>query len=283
MCRSWAHFPIVLLLVFSLAFAGPLPAQEQQGNSLRGRALAEADATKQTALHRLDTEAAYISHEHQQLFTDRMDAVIEDQLRVLGGSYDEASTYLQGQIGFSTPMISWFKSFWDSEAEAQRVFQEKIDAASAHADLPAQREKFAKAVDAALIENAADVYRMYRATFNDILYKTIRETGGLGRLTDDLVKELIDRIDATSQQLAVQEGVIDANAATTLPGATMAVLSAILAARIYKSTVQRVGGARRRQVRYRRPYRRVVARPYWRHRPGDCHHTRPLQNEKQRV
>jgi hypothetical protein len=242
MCRSQNTFPIVLLLVLSLTFGGSLVAQEQHGNALRGRALAEADATRQTAMHRLDTEAAYITHEHQQLFTDRMDAVIADQLRVLGDSYDVASAYLQSQIGISTPVISWFKSFWHSEEEAQRVFQEKIDAASTHAELPTQRKKFAKAVDAAVIENATDVYRIYRATFNDILYKTIRETGGLGRLTDDLVKELLSRIETTSQQLAIKEGVIDANAATALPGATMAVLSAMLAARIYKSTMQKVGG-----------------------------------------
>jgi hypothetical protein len=56
------------------------------------------------------------------------------------------------------------------------------------------------------------------------------------------VKELLSRIETTSQQLAIKEGVIDANAATALPGATMAVLSAMLAARIYKSTIQKVGG-----------------------------------------
>jgi hypothetical protein len=69
---------MVLLLIFSLAFADPPAAQEPHGNSLRGQALANADATKQEALHRLDTEAAYITQQHQQHFTDRMHAVNED-------------------------------------------------------------------------------------------------------------------------------------------------------------------------------------------------------------
>jgi hypothetical protein len=229
------------LLALMLTCASPLAAIASSGDNARALALANADATKAKALSRLDTEVTSISQRDQKLFADRMNAAIDNELKTLRRSYDKASAYLEGQIGYTTPWLATFQSFWNGEEQAQRVFQEKIDAAIAHANLPAQREKVGEAIEAALLENATAQYQAYRATFNTILYETIGETGGLGRLTKDLVKDLIARIDATSHELAVKDGVVDARAITPLPIGAMAVLSAILAARIAQS-LEIIGG-----------------------------------------
>jgi hypothetical protein len=231
------------LLALMLTCASPLAAIASSGDNARALALANADATKAKALSRLDTEVTSISQRDQKLFADRMNAAIDNELKTLRRSYDKASTYLEGQIGYGTPWFATFQSLWNGEEQAQRVFQEKIDAAVAQANLPAQREKVGEAIEAALLENATAQYKAYRDTFNTILYDTIGETGGLGRLTKDLVKDLIARIDATSHEMAVKDGVVDAHAATSLPTSTMAVLSAILAARIAQSAM-RIAGAR---------------------------------------
>jgi hypothetical protein len=232
---------IAALLALLLTCTSPLAAIASSTDNARALALANADATKAKALSRLDTEVTSISQKDQKLFAERMNAAIDNELKTLRRSYDKASTYLEGQIGYSTPWLATFQSLWNGEEQAQRVFQEKIDAAVAHANLPAQREKVGVAIEAALLENATAQYQAYRATFNTILYETIGETGGLGRLTKDLVKDLIARIDATSRELAVKDGVVDARAVTSLPTGAMAVLSAILAARIAQSVMSAMG------------------------------------------
>jgi hypothetical protein len=234
----WPRLPVratAALLALILTFASPLAAIASSDDNARALALSKADATKAKALSRLDTEVASISQKDQKLFADRMNAAIEHELKTLRRSYNKASAYLEGQIGYGTPWKSIGISFWHGEEAAQRFLQGKIDAAVAHADLPAQREKLGEALEAALLENATAQYQAYRAAFNDILYKTVAETGGLGRLTKDLVKGLIARIDATSHELAVKEGIVDTHVAMPLPIGAMAVLSAILAARIAQS------------------------------------------------
>src|SRR4029453_275711 len=74
-----------------------------------------------------------------------------------------------------------------------------------------------------------------------IPYQAIEEKGLLGLLTPDLFKELVQRIDTTSQQLAVQEGVVDAGAVSAFPKMTTQALTTILFARIAQIMVSRVG------------------------------------------
>jgi hypothetical protein len=226
---------IAALLALLLTCTSPLAAIASSTDNARALALANADATKAKALTRLDTEVTSISQKDQKLFAERMNAAIDNELKTLRRSYDKASDYLEGQIGYGTPWKSMAISIVHGQEEAQRFLQGKIDAAIAHANLPAEREKVSEAIEAALLENATAQYQTYRATFNTILYETIGETGGLGRLTKDLVKDLIARIDATSRELAVKDGVVDAYAVTSLPTGAMAVLSVILAARIAQS------------------------------------------------
>jgi hypothetical protein len=229
------------LLALMLTCASPLAAIASSGDNARALALANADATKAKALSRLDTEVTSISQQDQKLFADRMNAAIDNELKTLRRSYDKASTYLEGQISYGTPWKSMAISFWHGQEDAQRFLQGKIDAAIAHADLPSQREKMGAALEAQLLEAATAQYQAYRATFNQILYDTIGETGGLGRLSKDLVKDLIARIDTTSHQLAMKEGVVDSYASITLPIGTIAVSATILAARIAQS-LEVVGG-----------------------------------------
>jgi hypothetical protein len=232
------HLPVRItaaLLALMLTCASPLAALASSGDNARALALAKADATKAEALSRLDTEVSSISQRDQKAFADRMNAAIDSELKTLRRSYDKASTYLQGQIGIGTPWKSMAISIWHGQEDAQRFLQGKIDAAIAHANLPAQREKMGAALEAQLLDAATAQYQNYRATFNQILYKTVAETGGLGRLSKDLVTDFIAWIDATSHELAVQEGVVDAHAAISLPIGAMAVLSTILAARIAQS------------------------------------------------
>jgi hypothetical protein len=223
------------LLAFMLICTAPLAAIASSGDNARALALANADATKAKALSRLDTEVTSISQRDQKAFADRMNAAIDNELKTLRRSYNKASAYLEGQIGYGTPWKSMAISLWHGQDDAQRFLQGKIDAAITHADLPAHREKMGAALEAQLLDAATTQYQNYRATFNQILHDTIAETGGLGRLSKDLVKDLIARIDATSHELAVKEGIVDAHAAMPLPIGAMAVLSAILAARIAQS------------------------------------------------
>ena len=229
----------VLLLVPILTLMPALAAANPP--SARALAIAHADAIKSGALARLDSEATHISLADQARLTDKITRAIDAELNTLRASYDTASAYLERQIGYGTPWWSVWKRVWNGPEEAQRVFQEKIDAAIAHAGLPARRDKAAAAIDAALLDAATAEYQSYRTTFNTILYKTISESGGLGILTKDLVKELIARIDQTSHQFAVKEDLVDAQVAMPAPTASLAALSGIVLARIARSVMQTAG------------------------------------------
>jgi hypothetical protein len=189
----------------------------------------------------LDAEATYISQADQARFTGRMTAAIAAELATLRSAYDAASKHLEANIGYGTPWWATIQRYWSGPEEAQRIFQQKIDAAIAHADLAAQRHKAATAIDAALLDAVTAEYQAYRATFNKILYDTISETGGLGRLTQDLVRDLIARIDTTSQQIAVKEGIVDTQVMTANPAGALASLLTILLARLTRSVLQTAG------------------------------------------
>jgi hypothetical protein len=128
------------LLALMLTCASPLAGIASSGDNARALALTNADATQAKALSRLDTEVTSISQRDQKLFADRMNAAIDNELKTLRRSYDKASTHLEKEIGYSTPWLAAIQSFFNGEKQAQRVFQEKIDTAVAHANLPAQRE-----------------------------------------------------------------------------------------------------------------------------------------------
>jgi hypothetical protein len=228
-----------LLLVPILALMPVLTAANPP--SSRALALAKADATKSEALARLNNEATYISQADQARLTDKITRAIDTEMNTLRASYDRASADLESQIGYLTPWWSVFRRLWNGPEEAQRVFQEKIDAAIAHAGLPAQRDKAAGVIDAALLDAATAEYQAYRARFNKILYDTINESGGLGILTKDLVKELIARIDQTSHQFAAKEGLVDAQVAMPTPTASLTALSGIVMARIARSVMLTAG------------------------------------------
>jgi hypothetical protein len=230
-----------LLLVPILTLMPALAAANPQPNSPRALAIAHADSIKAEVLARLDSDATHISRADQQRLADKMTAALDRELAMLRAGYESASTHLEGQIGYGTPWWAAFKRFWNGPEEAQRVFQQKIDAAVAHADLPARRDKAASAIDAALLDAATAEYQAYRTTFNTILYTTIGESGGLGVLTKDLVKELIARIDQTSHQFAVKEDLMDAQVVMPAPTASLAALSGIVLARIARSVVQTAG------------------------------------------
>jgi hypothetical protein len=223
----------ILTLMPVLAAANP--------PSARALALAKADTTKSEALGRLDSEATHISRADQVRLTDKIARAIDTELSTLRVSYDNASSHLEGQIGYGTPWWAAWKRVWNGPEEAQRVFQEKIDAAIAHAELPARRDKAAAAIDAALLDAATAEYQSYRATFNKILYDTMDKSGGLGVLTKDLVRELIARIDQTSHQFAVKEDLVEAQVAMPTPAASLAALSGIVMARIARSVIQTAG------------------------------------------
>jgi hypothetical protein len=223
----------ILTLMPALAAANP--------PSPRALALANADATKSAALARLDSEATHISRADQARLTDKITRAVNAELNTLRASYDSASSHLESQIGYGTPWWSAIQRVWNGPEEAQRVFQEKIDASIAYAELQARRGKAAVAIDAALLDAATAEYQSYRATFNKILYDTISESGGLGILTKDLVRELIARIDQTSHQFAVKEDLVDAMAAMPTPTASLAALSGVVMARIARSVMLTAG------------------------------------------
>jgi hypothetical protein len=233
--------PLVALLVLALTFSGSITVWGQEEAQLRAKALADVDAIKQTALLRLAHEGTHISALQQQQFMQALRQMIDAQLALLKQRYDAASTSLEAQIGYGTPFYAWWKSWWNSQEEAQRVFQDKIDAAIAQAGIPAQREQMNATLEAALLDQATALYAQSRTTFNQILYEAIQETGLLGPLTHDLVQELIDRVDLASYQLAVQEGRIDPHAAIASPTVTGAVLATILTARIAQTLAVQFG------------------------------------------
>jgi hypothetical protein len=234
------HLVIPALLLVPILTMMPVLAAANPP-SARALALAHADAIKSEALARLDSEATHISRADQAHLTDKITHAIDTELNTLRASYDGASIYLESQIGYGTPWWSAIQRVWNGPEEAQRVFQEKIDTAIAHASLPARRDNAAAAIDAALLDAATAEYQSYRATFNKILYDTISESGGLGILTKDLVRELIARIDQTSHQFAVKEDHVDAQVAMPTPSASLAALSGIVFARITRSVMLTAG------------------------------------------
>jgi hypothetical protein len=230
-----------LLLVPILTLMPALAAANPQPNSARALAIAHADAIKSEALAKLDSEATQISRADQARLTDKITRAIDAELNTLRTGYDNASAQLESQIGYLTPWWSVFRMVWNGPEESQRVFQEKIDASIGHAGLPARRDKAAAAIDAALLDAATAEYQLYRGTFNKILYDTISESGGLGILTKDLVKELIARIDQTSHQFAAKEDLVDAQVVMPTPTASLAALSGIVLARIASSVALTAG------------------------------------------
>jgi hypothetical protein len=234
------HLVIPALLLVPILTLMPVLAAANPP-SARALALAQADATKSAALARLDSEATNISRADQARLTEKMTRAIDAELNTLRTSYDNASAHLESQIGLRTPWWAAFQRVWHGPEEAQRVFQEKIDASIANVDLAARRDKAGAAIHAALLDAATAEYQSYRHTFNTILHDTISESGGLGVLTKDLVKELIARIDQTSHQFAVKEDLVDAGAMATTPTASLTVLSGIVMARVARSAMQTAG------------------------------------------
>jgi hypothetical protein len=151
------------------------------------------------------------------------------------------STLLEAQIGYGTAWYATWQGIWNNQEAAAKVFQDIIEAAVNNAQIPQARERMQQELIAALTDNVLALYQDIRQTFNDILYQAIAEKGLLGPLTPELFKELVQRIDTTSQQLAVQEGVVDAGAVSAFPKMTAKALGLILIARIAQTTLSRVG------------------------------------------
>ena len=149
-----------------------------------------------------------------------MKYAMELQLQTLRKRYVTAEAYLEEHIGYGTPWYATWQGIWNNKEAAAKVFQDIIQAAVDTAKIPQAREQMQQELTATLTDNVLALYKNTRQTFNDILYQAIEEKGLLGPLTPDLVKELVERIDITSQQLAVQEGVIDADTAGPFPTMT---------------------------------------------------------------
>ena len=211
---------IATALTLTLTLSAPLTALSQTApaaEDLRARAKIEADSIKSKALSRLQTEATYIPEAGKSRFRAAMKNAMELQLKALRKRYATAEAYLEEQIGYGTPWYATWQGIWNNKEAAAKVFQDIIQAAVDNAKIPQAREQMQQELTATLTDNVLALYKDTRQTFNDILYQAIEEKGLLGPLTPDLVKELVERIDTTSQQLAVQEGVIDANDGQPLP------------------------------------------------------------------
>ena len=239
------HVPrrvIATALALTLTLSAPFTALSQTApEELRARAKLEADGIKSKALSRLQTEATYIPEESKSKFRAAMKNAMELQLQALRKRYVTAEAYLEAQIGYGTPWYATWQGFWNNKEAAAKVFQDIIQAAVDTAQIPQARETMQQELNATLTDNVLTLYKDTRQTFNDILYQAIAEKGLLGPLTSDLFKELVERIDITSKQLAVQEGVIDADTAGPFPTMTATALAAILTARIAQSMLSRVG------------------------------------------
>jgi hypothetical protein len=208
---------------------------------LRARAKLEADSIKSKALSRLQTEVTYIPEGRKSRFRDAMKFAMERQLQALRKRYVTAEAYLEEHIGYSTPWYATWQGIWNNKEAAAKVFQDIIEAAVDTAQIPQARKQMQQELTATLTDNVLELYKNSRQTFNDILYQAIEEKGLLGPLTPDLFKELVQRIDDTSHQLSIQEGVIDANTASTFPSMTAAAIAALLTARITQAMLERVG------------------------------------------
>jgi hypothetical protein len=235
---------IATVLTLALVTFSPLRAFSQTtpaADALRARAKIEADGIKSKALSRLQTEATYIPDVSKSRFQAAMKKAMELQLDTLRNHYATADAYLEKQIGYSTPWYATWQGLWNNKEAAAKVFQDIIQDAVDYAQIPAGRERMQQELTATLTDNVLALYKDTRQTFNDILYQAIEEKGLLGPLTPDLVKELVERIDITSHQLSVQEGVIDAKTASPFPTMTAAAIAALLTARIAQAMLERVG------------------------------------------
>ena len=219
---------IATALTLTLTLSMPFTALSQTApEELRARAKIEADSIKSKALSRLQTEATYIPESGKSRFRDAMKNAMELQLQALRKRYVTAEAYLKEHIGYGTPWYATWQGIWNNKEAAAKVFQDIIEAAVDTAKIPQAREQIQQELTATLTDNVLALYKNSRQTFNDILYQAIEEKGLLGPLTPDLVKELVKRIDDTSHQLSIQEGVIDANTASSFPKMTAAAIAAI--------------------------------------------------------
>ena len=233
---------IATALTLTLTLSVPFTALSQTTpEDLRARAKLEADGIKSKALSRLHTEATYIPESGKSKFRDAMKSAMELQLNALRKRYAVAEAYLDEHIGYGTAWYATWQGIWNNKEAAAKVFQDIIQAAVDNAKIPAAREHMQQELTATLTDNVLALYKDIRQTFNHILYEAIEEKGLLGPLTPELVKELVERIDATSHQLSVQEGVIDAKTASAFPTMTATALAAILTARITQAMLERVG------------------------------------------
>jgi hypothetical protein len=232
---------IAVLLIGTLVFTGPVTVMAQSEDSRRALALADTDDIKHRALQRLATEGTHIAALRQMQFEHAMRHVIEEQLALLRLRYDVASANLEEQVGYLTSLGALWTSLWHSQEEAQRVFQEKLDAAMAHAKIQEALAQMNTVVGAALLDHAMALYAQSRHTFNDILYDTMREERMLGPLTKDLVQELIEHVDVASPRLAMQEGTVDPRAAAVFSATTQTAVMAILGAQIAEALALRLG------------------------------------------
>jgi hypothetical protein len=233
---------IATALALTLILSVPFTALSQTApEDLRARAKLEADSIKSKALSRLQTEATYIPEGRKSRFRDTMKFAMELQLQALRKRYVTAEAYLNEHIGYGTPWYATWQGIWNNKEAAAKVFQEIIEAAVDTAQIPQAREHMQQELTATLTDKVLALYQNSRQTFNDILYQAIEEKGLLGPLTPDLFKELVQRIDTTSQQLAVQEGVVDADTASPFPTMTAATIAALLTARITQAMLERIG------------------------------------------
>ena len=231
--RAHAHTHLIRALHRSLA--------NRSREELRARAKLEADGIKSKALSRLQTEATYIPEGGKSRFRAAMKNAMELQLQALRKRYVTAEAYLEAQIGYGTPGMPPGRVSGITRKPPRRCLRISSRPRSIPPRFLKPASTMQQELTATLTDNVLTLYKDTRQTFNDILYQAIAEKGLLGPLTPDLFKELVERIDITSKQLAVQEGVIDADTAGPFPTMTATALAAILTARIAQSMLSRVG------------------------------------------
>jgi hypothetical protein len=106
------HLVIPALLLVPILTLMPVLAAANP-SSPRALALAQAEATKNAALARLDSEATHISRADQARLTDKITRAIDTELNTLRASYDRASAHLESQIGLGTPWWSAIQRVWN--------------------------------------------------------------------------------------------------------------------------------------------------------------------------
>jgi hypothetical protein len=190
---------------------------------------------------RLANEAAHILPKDQQALATAVERHITRQLDELRKRYATASEHLQHEVGYSTPWWGAGIRLWSGPEEAGRYYQKIVNDAVAKANISAYRERMGEDLQTATTAEATKTYEEYRKRFNSILFDSIHETAMLGPLTKDLVADLIARIQVTSRDLAIQEGLINFKDVKNTPVATTAVITAIIAARIARSLALSLG------------------------------------------